>query len=70
MAKFLFLRLFVRPCALACGSRVWNHPQDCIHAAVTVMGSTLDAKFRMNCSVEPWQLDIEVLPQGSSCGSV
>ncbi|CAK9076405.1 unnamed protein product [Durusdinium trenchii] len=40
---------------------------DCIHAAVTVMGSTLDAKFRMNCSVEPWQLDIEVLPQGSSC---
>jgi len=40
---------------------------DCIHANVTVMGQTMEARFRMNCSVEPCQLDIEVLPKGTSC---
>ncbi|CAL1172347.1 unnamed protein product, partial [Cladocopium goreaui] len=39
---------------------------DCIHANVTVMGQTMEARFRMNCSVEPCQLDIEVLPKGTS----
>ena len=41
--------------------------KDCIHANVTVMGQTMEARFRMNCSVEPCQLDIEVLPKGTSC---
>ena len=27
----------------------------------------MEAGFRMNCSVEPCQLDIEVLPKGTSC---
>ncbi|CAJ1404832.1 unnamed protein product [Effrenium voratum] len=31
------------------------------------MGQTLEGRFRMNCSTEPYQLDIEVLPKGSSC---
>ncbi|CAJ1450288.1 unnamed protein product [Effrenium voratum] len=40
---------------------------DCLHASITVMGQTLEARFRMDCSCEPAKLDIEVLPQGSSC---
>ena len=46
----------------------WNLScQDCINANITVMGQTMDARFRMNCSADPCQLDIEVLPKGSSC---
>ncbi|CAK9060266.1 unnamed protein product, partial [Durusdinium trenchii] len=40
---------------------------DCVKANITVLGQTMDARFRVNCSVEPCQLDIEVLPKGSSC---
>jgi len=40
---------------------------DCIHACITVNGKTMEACFRMDCSKEPWQLDIEVLPSGTSC---
>ena len=48
----------------------WNLScQDCINANITVMGQTMDARFRMNCSVDPCQLDIEVLPKGTSCHS-
>mmetsp|Transcript_70353 Transcript_70353/g.115681 ORF Transcript_70353/g.115681 Transcript_70353/m.115681 type:complete len:727 (-) Transcript_70353:60-2240(-) len=37
---------------------------DCLNAKITVMGQTLAAQFRMNCSVEPKQLNIQVLPKG------
>ncbi|CAE7552764.1 unnamed protein product, partial [Symbiodinium microadriaticum] len=40
---------------------------DCIHANITVMGKTLEACFRMDCSKDPCHLDIEVIPAGSSC---
>mmetsp|Transcript_36520 Transcript_36520/g.85563 ORF Transcript_36520/g.85563 Transcript_36520/m.85563 type:complete len:732 (+) Transcript_36520:55-2250(+) len=40
----------------------FNH--DCKHAKISVMEHTLDARFRMNCSVEPMQLDIQVIPSG------
>lgn len=43
--------------------------EDCIHANITVMGQTMEARFRMNCAAEPCQLDIEVLPKGTSCSS-
>lgn len=36
---------------------------DCLNAKITVMGQTLAAQFRMNCSVEPKQLNIQVLPK-------
>ena len=39
---------------------------DCIHAKISIMEQTLEATFRMNCSVEPKQLDIEVLPSGAN----
>lgn len=38
---------------------------DCKHAKISVMDHTLDARFRMNCSVEPMQLDIQVIPSGA-----
>ena len=38
---------------------------DCIHAKISIMGQTLNATFRMNCSVEPKRLDIEVLPSNT-----
>eukprot|EP00438_Fugacium_kawagutii_P035391 Skav201850 [mRNA] locus=scaffold484:325974:327190:- [translate_table: standard] len=31
------------------------------------MGQTMEARFRMNCAADPCQLDIEVLPKGTSC---
>ncbi|CAK8995015.1 unnamed protein product [Durusdinium trenchii] len=34
---------------------------DCIHVSITLMGQKLEGRFRMNCAVEPHQLDIEVL---------
>mmetsp|Transcript_43374 Transcript_43374/g.101230 ORF Transcript_43374/g.101230 Transcript_43374/m.101230 type:complete len:767 (-) Transcript_43374:126-2426(-) len=40
---------------------------DCVHANITVMGKTLEACFRMDCSKDPCHLDIEVIPAGSSC---
>ncbi|CAE7345830.1 unnamed protein product [Symbiodinium sp. CCMP2456] len=40
---------------------------DCLHANITVMGKTLEACFRMDCSKDPCHLDIEVIPAGSSC---
>ncbi|CAK9091366.1 unnamed protein product [Durusdinium trenchii] len=35
---------------------------DCRSAKVTVLGQTLNARFSMNCSVEPKQLNIQVIP--------
>ncbi|CAE7253419.1 unnamed protein product [Symbiodinium pilosum] len=40
---------------------------DCLHASITVMGKTLEACFRMDCSKDPCHLDIEVIPVGTSC---
>jgi len=53
--------------ALGAYSQRIEFQNDCIHASITVMGQTLEGRFRMNCSTEPYQLDIEVLPKGSSC---
>ncbi|CAJ1404835.1 unnamed protein product [Effrenium voratum] len=53
--------------ALGAYSQRIEFQNDCIHASITVIGQTLEGRFRMNCSTEPYQLDIEVLPKGSSC---
>jgi len=34
---------------------------------ITVMGQTLEGRCKMDCSKEPAQLDITVLPKGTSC---
>lgn len=40
---------------------------DCVTASVTVLNRQMPAEVRMNCSVEPCELDIVVFPERSSC---